>query len=206
MPRRVSKNVKAKLHALEQRYAYRRDRRGSPEGVFLEAKEGDKEMIARLGKFGSLLMEREPAAPGGLDAYAPWLAGILADIGRGMSPNEAFGWEAAGDRWKLHCGESWNRLSKAYQVAATVDRFASEIEGCSYKQALDLACKLWRADAEKCREVMTSVAESKERLGRGDAVELALDAVGGFGASGYVLSRATAADYYKEMIKSRRNV
>lgn len=205
MPRPKSKEKKSKLPSLEHRYQYRSARRDTDEGVVLEALGGDKEMIARLAQFGALLIVQDRQSSDGLDAFAPWLASILEEIGRGVSPNEAFGWEGNRDRWKLHGGETWARLEKAYQIGTLVEQFATDVAGKPYASAVSLAAGLWRAPADRCSKAMSSVASTKRKLSKTDAVELALDLVAEFGAGRHRVSRDSALGYYKELVTSRSN-
>ena len=206
MPRAGTKAKKDKLPSLEHRYEYRSKRRCTPDGIALEARGGDRELISRLAEYGSILMERAwKAGDSELSAYAWWLADILGEIGNGTSPNEAFGWSGAKDRWKIHNGESWEHVSSAYHVGKTVETLITNLTGKSCQEAMSYLADIFHVNLDDCREQLTSIPAGKKKLTKGDAKELALDAVAAFGACGRVVARDTAAGYYRELVETRGN-
>ncbi|MEN1925165.1 hypothetical protein [Luteimonas qiangzhengi] len=206
MSRSKSKKGKPELPSLERRYDYRSKRRDTPEGSALEALDGDKQMIARLGLFGALIMRDASENGGNLERYAWWLAAILDDIAIGKSPNEAFGWEGRAGRYKLHNGEAWSTLKKAYEVASLVDRFTAGTTGKHFDEVIDHAAALWGVPPADCRSAVTSCAPSSSPLSKTKAEGIALDMVAAYGASGHQgIARDTADGYYRDLISSRGN-
>lgn len=209
MPTAKQKNKKAKLPSLEHRYKYRMKRLSTAEGIALEALGGNKTSIKRLADVGAYLMHDLWTARDGDNAvFALWLAEILGDIANGKEPNEAFGWSNKEGRWKIHNGETAEHVMKSFQVARTIEAFAINITGMSYEDAIEHAAEVWRVTSDQCRDATkeTYMGLKKPRIGIVAAKELALDMVSEFGASGHApMPRATAAGYYKELIKTRGN-
>lgn len=204
MSKKTQKEAKAKLPGLEHRYEYRSRRRATPEGIALEALGGDRGAIATLASVGAYVMHDHWARGGDGNAeYALWLAGILEDIANGVEPNKAFGWSVDKGRWKLHNGETWGRVEKAYEVARTVEAFSANIIGKSYEDAVTQAAAVWRVQADLCRSAMTSECADRAALTKTVAIDLALDMVAAHGAGGHHVARETARDYYKELVGSR---
>ena len=203
MPRSEQKIRKAKLPSLEQRFDYRESGRRTPIGLAMEALGGDKESIAQLAKIGAVLMHDLSAMDDEETDHAFWLASILADIGNGKSPDEAFGWKPAAH---LRRREKFEDLRKALRIATTIEKFSLSVKGKSYAHAVTHASELWGIDEAKCRRVMTGVVAGPRNLSQAQGIELALDMVAHFGAYGYRVGRDTAFGYYKDLIASRGNV
>lgn len=209
MPTKSQKQAKDKLPSLEHRYHYRFKRRSTPEGIALEALGGDRELIAKLADAGACIMrDYWTQRDDGHAAYAYWLASILSEIASGEEPNKAFGWNTEKEQWKLHNGESWDRVRKAYEIGRTIETFAATVTGMSYADAIEHAADAWQVTSEQCRTATaaTRMGLKKSVIGVVAAKEIALDMVSAFGASGHApMSRDTAAGYYKELVETRGN-
>ena len=204
MSKKTQKKAKLKLPGLADRYQYRLHRRSTAEGLALEALGGDRGVIAMLADVGAGIMRGHwKSHDDNTAAYAWWLSSILSDIANGAEPNNAFGWTSEKGKWKLHNGETWDRVKKAYEVGRTVEAFATNITGKSHEDAVEHAAQVWRIQPDECRSAMTSECASQTNLVKTSAVELALDMVAAHGASGHRIARETARDYYKELTSSR---
>lgn len=211
MPTKSQKQAKDKLPSLEHRYHYRFKRRSTPEGIALEALGGDRDLIAKLADVGACIMrDYWTQHDDGHASYAWWLASILSEIASGEEPNKAFGWPQGKKKgqWKLHNGESWDYVRKAYEVGRAVEIFATAVTGMSYEDAIAHGAEAWRVDPEQCRTATaaTRMGLKKSTLVKAAAKDLALDMVAAFGASGHApMPRETADGYHKELINTRGN-
>lgn len=194
-------STKSKPANLEERYHYRSKKRSTVEGLALEALSGDRTCVAHLAAYGQVLMEHSWKENGALADAAWWLASIMGDIARGVSPNQAFGYEqgpGARDRWKP---EEFEKLRKHWFLAKAVSNLAQRLTGMTYSDAVTEVETIWKVSATDATSAMGSLAPTKKKLSATAAKELALDVVEKLGAGTHRASRATISKAYSDLIR-----